>query len=76
VLRAITSFHQDERGDWVATLSCGHGQHVRHKPPFIERPWVMSAEGRQSHVGVLLACALCAADGQSHGEGMANLKIK
>ena len=26
----IASFHQDELGDWVARLACGHHQHVRH----------------------------------------------
>jgi hypothetical protein len=30
----ITGFHQDEEANWVAELSCGHQQHVRHRPPF------------------------------------------
>jgi hypothetical protein len=30
----IIAFHQDEQGDWVADLACGHGQHVRHRPPW------------------------------------------
>ncbi len=34
MLRAIDGYHQDEVGDWVAELRCGHGQHVRHRPPF------------------------------------------
>lgn len=28
----IVGFHQDEEGDWVASLACGHNQHVRHNP--------------------------------------------
>ena len=57
--RAIIGFHRDEHGDWVADLACGHGQHVRHKPPFIERPWVTTPAGRLAHLGKLLLCVLC-----------------
>ena len=32
--RPITGVSQDEKSDWVAELSCGHGQHICHKPPF------------------------------------------
>ena len=38
MLRPIDGFHQDEEGHWVAELRCGHGQHVRHAPPFWQRP--------------------------------------
>lgn len=55
----ITGFHQDEEGHWVAELACGHGQHVRHKPPFINRPWVLTEAGRQAHVGLSLNCLKC-----------------
>jgi len=55
----ITGYHQDELGDWVAELACGHGQHVRHKPPFINRPWVTTAEGRAGMLGFLLNCVRC-----------------
>jgi tellurite resistance-related uncharacterized protein len=58
-LRPITGFHQDEHADWVAELSCGHGQHVRHKPPFWSRPWVLTAEGRSEKLGAPLPCVLC-----------------
>ena len=58
--RAIRAFHQDEVGDWVATLSCGHRQHVRHRPPFQLRPWVLDEAGRASRLGMAIDCRLCA----------------
>jgi len=57
--RAITGFHQDDVGDWVAELVCGHGQHVRHQPPFVLRPWAATAEGRAGRLGAELACLRC-----------------
>ena len=57
--RAIVGYHQDEEGHWVAELECGHTQHVRHNPPWINRPWVMTPEGRQQALGVLLNCCKC-----------------
>lgn len=59
MLRAIEGFHQDELGDWVAELRCGHGQHVRHRPPFWVREWVLTPEGRAEKVGVEVPCVLC-----------------
>lgn len=56
--RAITGFHEDG-GAWVAELACGHGQHVRHNPPFQMRPWVQTDEGRQGRIGTPLECRLC-----------------
>jgi hypothetical protein len=32
--QAITGWTDDEHGDWVAHLACGHRQHARHNPPF------------------------------------------
>jgi hypothetical protein len=55
----IVDFHQDEQGDWVADLACGHGQHVRHQPPFMSRPWVLTLEGRQRRIGEYLQCKKC-----------------
>jgi len=60
--RPIIGFHQDEQGDWVADLSCGHGQHVRHRPPWQVRPWVITEEGRGQPLGVLLDCRRCGVD--------------
>jgi hypothetical protein len=58
--RRIIGFHQDEQDDWVADLECGHTQHVRHDPPWQSRPWVVTPEGRQSRIGTVLHCVLCA----------------
>lgn len=55
----ITGFHRDDEGHWVAELACGHNQHVRHKPPFIERAWVLSETDRRAHLDTPLNCAKC-----------------
>lgn len=55
----MVGFELDAEGDWVARLSCGHRQHVRHEPPFTQRVWVTSEEGRRSRIGVALPCAQC-----------------
>lgn len=57
--RRITGFHTDEEGHWVARLDCGHTQHVRHDPPFAERPWVLTEAGRNSRLGLTLGCLKC-----------------
>src|SRR4051794_38979931 len=59
MLRLIVGFHQDDAGDWVAELSCLHTQHVRHRPPFFDRTWVLDAEGRAARLGSDLDCPLC-----------------
>jgi tellurite methyltransferase len=43
----------------VAELSCLHNQHVRHRPPFQERSWVLSEAGRDSRIGADIDCPLC-----------------
>ncbi|MBW7472116.1 DUF3565 domain-containing protein [Marinobacter sp. M216] len=55
----ITGYHRDEENHWVAQLACGHNQHVRHDPPWINRPWVITPEGRQSRLGHELDCNKC-----------------
>jgi hypothetical protein len=55
----IVGFHQDEERHWVARLACGHHQHVRHDPPWINRPWVETAEGRAQTLGKFLDCVKC-----------------
>jgi hypothetical protein len=57
--RRIVGFHQDEEGHWVADLECGHTQHVRHQPPWILRPWVLTEEGRAAFIGHELVCLKC-----------------
>ncbi|QTF93368.1 DUF3565 domain-containing protein [Halomonas sp. BM-2019] len=55
----IVGYHRDEEGHWVAELACGHCQHLRHRPPWVERPWVLSAAGRRSRLGLPLGCVEC-----------------
>ena len=55
----IVGFHQDDEGHWVAELACGHGQHVRHDPPLVSRPWVLTEAWRQEFLGCELVCKLC-----------------
>jgi len=55
----ITGYHTEEEGDRVAQLACGHNQHVRHRPPLIERAWVTTAGGRASMLGAALDCVKC-----------------
>lgn len=57
--RAITGFHLDEEGHWVADLACGHAQHVRHDPPWQQRPWVITEAGRDGRKGSELDCVRC-----------------
>lgn len=57
--REIIGFHRDHANDWVAELDCGHGQHVRNKPPFTNRPWVVTQAGRERHLGSILQCVRC-----------------
>lgn len=57
--RKIIGFHRDAEGAWVAELDCGHGQHVRHAPPWQSRPWVETEAGRQRKIGGALDCRLC-----------------
>src|SRR5262245_13234097 len=59
MLREITALRQDEQGDWIAELDCGHARHVRHAPPLAERAWTQTASGRASRLGTPLECARC-----------------
>jgi hypothetical protein len=68
VIRPIVGFHQDDEGDWVAELACGHNQHVRHRPPFQNREWATTPEGRSSRLGADLDCRLCDEGEPADGE--------
>lgn len=57
--QAIVGFHQDDEADWVADLACGHGQHVRHNPPWFNRSWVTTEAGRHAALGRILHCRRC-----------------
>ena len=59
MMHRIIGFHTDEEGDWVAELACAHFQHVRHRPPWINRPWVETAEGRAWALDQELNCLKC-----------------
>jgi hypothetical protein len=59
VARKIIAFHQDEENHWVADLECGHGQHVRHDPPWQVREWVTTSAGRAEFLGTTLDCVKC-----------------
>lgn len=60
--QAIVGYHLDEEDHWVAELECGHNQHVRHSPPLVSRPWVVSESGRESMLGYRLDCKKCDQD--------------
>ena len=55
----IVGYHVDAHGDWVAELACGHFQHVRHDPPWTNRPWTQTPAGRASALGQVLPCRKC-----------------
>ena len=57
--RAIVDFGRDGEGDWYAVLDCAHRQHVRHRPPFTNRPWAITDEGRTGKLGQPLDCLRC-----------------
>ncbi|WP_457981694.1 DUF3565 domain-containing protein [Ectopseudomonas composti] len=46
----------------MAVLSCGHTQHVRHRPPWQNRLWVLDPEQRHIRLGSLFPCGWCAMD--------------
>jgi hypothetical protein len=60
--RAIIGFHQDDERHWVAELECGHTQHMRHDPPWQNREWVLTPEGRARFIGVRIECRRCSQD--------------
>ena len=64
VKQPITGYHRDREGEWVAQLAGGHLQHVRHSPPWQNRPWVQTLPGRESMLGQELDCVKCDAGGR------------
>lgn len=55
----IVAFHRDAEEHWVADLECGHTQHVRHDPPWQNRPWVVEEASCMAYVGTILSCPQC-----------------
>ncbi|MCF4983601.1 MULTISPECIES: DUF3565 domain-containing protein [Pseudomonas] len=56
----VIGFSQDEEGHWIALLSCGHTQHLRHQPPWQSRAWVLDPAQRQQMTGKAFLCGWCA----------------
>jgi hypothetical protein len=63
--RRIVGYDVDESGERVAILDCGHPQHIRHNPPFTNRPWTTTEEGCSSMLGKPLNCVRCEEAGQA-----------
>lgn len=57
--KAIAGYHKDDQNYWVARLVCGHFQHVRHNPPWTNRPWVETLKARNKMLGHELNCKKC-----------------
>lgn len=55
----LIGFRQDASGEWIAEFACGHGQHMRHQPPWQLRPWVTTEEGRNGQIGTSIDCSQC-----------------
>ena len=62
MLQPIVGYHRDEEDHWVAELACRHNQHVRHAPPLVSRPWVVTEAGRAAMLGRELDCKKCDRD--------------
>jgi hypothetical protein len=69
MLRRITGFREDGALHWIAELECGHGQHVRHRPPWEVRPWVLTEPTRNEKIGTTLNCLICQAPFSSTPQG-------
>ena len=72
MIRVIDGFHVGDDGDWVAEMSCLHNQHIRHRPPFQNRPWINNDAERSGHVGSSIECPLC--DRAEMPEGLSLLR--
>ncbi|MGH9303108.1 MAG: DUF3565 domain-containing protein [Acidimicrobiales bacterium] len=57
--RKIVGFSVDDAGDRIAMLDCLHHRHVRHRPPFEVRPWVLDDAERAQRIGTEIDCGLC-----------------
>jgi len=57
--RKVIGFHKDQVGDWVADLECGHTQHFRHQPTWVNRPWLENNSEREKFIGTEVVCKTC-----------------
>lgn len=57
----VLDLRQDEEQHWVAVLSCGHTQHLRHQPPWQNRYWLLDPQQRNAKIGQPFVCGWCAA---------------
>lgn len=64
IARTVLTFQLDEAGDWVVALACGHTRHVRHQPPWLNRPWVITEAMR----GQKMRCGWCEQAGSEEQE--------
>lgn len=58
-MSTVLSFHRDASGHWSALLDCRHAQPIRHRPPYVNRPWVLTEAGRERHIGTRIDCKQC-----------------
>ncbi|WP_202901619.1 DUF3565 domain-containing protein [Bryobacter aggregatus] len=58
-LAKVVGYQKDAEDEWVAVLACGHTRHLRHRPPWELRPWVLTEEGRAAFLGTDLNCTKC-----------------
>jgi len=59
VNREIKRFNQDDNGEWIVELACGHTRHVRHDPPWHNYPWILTSAGRDEMIEVKINCGIC-----------------
>ncbi|MFJ4141254.1 DUF3565 domain-containing protein [Pseudomonas sp. NPDC089734] len=70
----VIDFRQDEDGHWIAVLSCGHTQHLRHQPPWQSRAWVLDPEQRKRKTGQGFHCGWCAKSSDNDSLGTEALR--
>lgn len=60
MLRPIVGYRDDpDEGSLVAVLGCGHGRHLRHRPPQVDRAWTLDPAARAARLGAPLDCQKC-----------------
>src|SRR5690606_31591670 len=57
-------------------LDCGHKQHMRHDPPWLNRTWILTAEGRAEKVGTELNCKRCDEFGMAIAEAVRTVCVE